>query len=251
VRVIIPPYNLGFQEASNLGVAESKWDIVVLLNNDMIVSQDSLPPLVDHFRNDDVFSVSSRLFMWDGVTFLAGKRKGVFEKGYFKLVDVPNVEETSPTLFTTGGAGAFHRRRFLELQGFDRLYHPAYWEDIDLCYRAWKRGWRSLYEPKSVMYHKHRATIGKKMKSRKLSLITGRNSYLFLWKNITDRDLFLKHLLVLPISLLKDLVKFKMRFPICFALALLRLSKVAYLRIRERKGAKLTDKEVLKIIEQG
>ena len=251
IRVISPPYNLGFQEASNYGVAESKGEIVVLLNNDIMLRPDSLPPLLDHFGSDDVFSVSSKLFMWDEVTFLAGKRMGVFEKGFFKLVEVADIEETSPTLFTTGGAGAFHRKKFLDLHGFDRLYHPLYWEDVDLCYRAWKRGWRTLYEPKSVMYHKHQATITKQMKRLKISYITGRNSYLFLWRNITDSDLFRKHLSILPISLFRDMLRLKMRFPICFALALLRLSRMFYLRSRERNEAKLGDQEVLRIIEEG
>ena len=252
VKIISPRYNLGFQEASNYGVAESKGEIVVLLNNDIMLRQDSLPPLLDHFRSDDVFSVSSKLLMWDEATFLSGKRRGAFENGYFKLIDVGDEEhKASPSLFTTGGAGAFHRHRFLELHGFDRLYHPLYWEDVDLCYRAWKRGWRSLYEPESVMYHKHQATITKQMKRLKISYITGRNSYLFLWRNITERSLFLKHLSILPISLFKDVVKLKMRFPICFAMALLRLSRIVYLRKREKKESRLTDQEVLKIIDGG
>ena len=52
-------------------------------------------------------------------------------------------------------------RKFLELGGFDRLLEPFYLEDTDLGYMAWKRGWKVLYQPRSVVYHEHRGTIGK------------------------------------------------------------------------------------------
>ena len=52
--------------------------------------------------------------------------------------------------------------KFLELGGFDALLAPFYLEDTDLGYMAWKRGWKVLYQPRSVVYHEHRGTIGKR-----------------------------------------------------------------------------------------
>ena len=65
-------------------------------------------------------------------------------------------------VFTGGGSSAFDRRKFLELGGFDHLYRPFYYEDTDLGFMAWKRGWKVLYEPGSIVFHEHRGTIGKK-----------------------------------------------------------------------------------------
>ena len=42
------------------------------------------------------------------------------------------------------------------------LLAPFYLEDTDLGYMAWKRGWKVLYQPRSVVYHEHRGTIGKR-----------------------------------------------------------------------------------------
>ena len=42
-----------------------------------------------------------------------------------------------------------------------RLLRPFYYEDTDLGLMAWKRGWKLLYQPKSVVFHEHRGTIGK------------------------------------------------------------------------------------------
>ena len=42
---------------------------------------------------------------------------------------------------------AVDRKKFIELGGFNRLFTPAYCEDVDLCFRAWRRGSRCIYEP--------------------------------------------------------------------------------------------------------
>jgi GT2 family glycosyltransferase len=61
-------------------------------------------------------------------------------------------------LFTSGGFMAVDRKKFIELGGFNRLFAPAYCEDVDLCFRAWRRGWRCIYEPTSLVWHRHQAT---------------------------------------------------------------------------------------------
>jgi GT2 family glycosyltransferase len=53
---------------------------------------------------------------------------------------------------------AVDRRKFLEIGGFDRLYFPAYGEDVDLCIRAKNKGWKSIYVPESVVWHKEGAS---------------------------------------------------------------------------------------------
>ena len=53
---------------------------------------------------------------------------------------------------------AVDRNKFVKLRGFNRLFAPAYCEDVDLCFRAWRRGWRCIYEPRSVVWHRHQGT---------------------------------------------------------------------------------------------
>ena len=73
-----------------------------------------------------------------------------------------DVTDLFPCFYGGGGSCAFDRRKFLELGGFDALLAPFYLEDTDLGYMAWKRGWKVLYQPRSIVYHEHRGTIGKK-----------------------------------------------------------------------------------------
>jgi len=103
------------------------------------------------------------------------------------------------TRFATGGAMACQRNLFLSLGGFDPIYFPGYVEDIDLSWRAWKRGWIVLYEPASVVYHAGGGTFGRSGRVRTLQL---RNDFLFQWININAPSLYVKHWMVLPVRLI-------------------------------------------------
>src|SRR5205085_943203 len=66
------------------------------------------------------------------------------------------------------------------------LLEPFYLEDTDLGYLAWKRGWKVLYQPRSIVYHEHRGTIGKKFREDYIQAVLKKNFLLFCWKNIHE-----------------------------------------------------------------
>ena len=78
---------------------------------------------------------------------------------------------------------AVDRKKLIELRGFNRLFHPAYCEDLDICFRAWRRGWRCIYEPDSVVHHRHRATWGN-YANGKLDSLELRNLLLMQWSTL-------------------------------------------------------------------
>jgi len=133
-------------------------DILVLLNNDLKVDHDFLAPLVQHFESSDIFSVSARSYDWNGAEVTSGPARLNFENGFYGWKFDTEHQKTCHTLFTSGGFMAVDRKKFIELGGFNRLFMPAYCEDLDLCFRAWRRGWRCIYEPGSVVWHRHQAT---------------------------------------------------------------------------------------------
>ncbi len=247
VNVYKPNRNLGFQGASNFGFQRAKHSIVVSLNNDIEVSSECFTQFAAHFSDPENFSVSAKLLMWDRTTYLSGRRKGIFESGHLKLLDEEGDGTVTPTLFSTGGACAFDREKLLALGGFDPVFHPLYWEDIDLCYRAWKRGWKVIYDPRIVLYHKHRATIEALVEPEKLREITARNSYLFLWKNLSDPAAIVSHLFYLPVWLVRDVVNRRWRFPIGFLMALMRLPQICKARIQEKGQRRRSDEEILNL----
>ncbi len=100
--------------------------------------------------------------------------------------DDPAIQVPYPCAYGGGGSCAFDRRKFLELGGFDELLAPFYMEDTDIGYLAWKRGWKVLYQPRSVVYHEHRGTIGKQFSAAQIDLVLKKNFALFCWKNIHE-----------------------------------------------------------------
>src|SRR5581483_11255699 len=81
-----------------------------------------------------------------------------------------------------------------ELGGFDELLAPFYLEDTDLGYLAWKRGWKVLYQPRSVVWHEHRGTIGKRFRDEQIQAVLKKNYLLFCWKNIHQWRKMTSHL---------------------------------------------------------
>jgi len=244
VRTEQTPQNLGFQEANNYAVKLAESKIVMPMNNDIKLDPKALHYLAQHFDNKDIFAVSGKIFAFDQTTFLYGNRGGYFQKGHFHLYEKPP-EDNSQTLFACGGAFMVNRQKYLDLGGFDSMYHPLYYEEIDLSYRALKRGWKVHYEPQSIAYHKVQATITRQEKLRRISLISARNNYLFVWKNILDRSMTLTFLFYIPLFLLRDLFRLKSRFWIAFYMALKRLPRALKGRSIEQSDVLYSDREIL------
>lgn len=188
VRLVQPGRNLGFAGGANAGVRAARNEIVVLLNNDMRVDRGFLQPLLEGFEDEKVFAVSCQIFFADPTRRReeTGLTEGWWENGSLRVRHRIDEAVTGlfPCFYGGGGSCAFDRRKFLELGGFDELFAPFYLEDADLGFRAWKRGWKVLYQPHSLVWHEHRGTIGRRFNETQIKRVLKRNFLLFAWKNI-------------------------------------------------------------------
>jgi len=182
VRCVVSPKN-DFLFSYNWLVEQLPDDVVVLLNNDLRVDEQFLKPLLRHFQSADVFAVSASSFDWEGNERTIGPARLTFRNGLYGWYYEPQRQELCHTLFASGGFMAVDRRKFLELGGFNRLFHPAYCEDLDLGFRAWRRGWRSIYEPTSIVWHREQASwkVSSVGRSNSLNL---RHSLFFQWSSL-------------------------------------------------------------------
>jgi GT2 family glycosyltransferase len=250
VRVHSLPSNIGFGEGCNAGVEVAEHERIVLLNNDLQVDERFLEPLIPHLENHDVFAVGPKTFFWDRQRVYCSAIRGEFRFGkFFQLWAVRNnndiCDRTAPTLYVSGATLAFHRDKFRQLGGFDSLFSPLYWEETDLCYRAWQRGWTCLYEPRSVVYHKVSATVLSALNRAQRQYYLKRNYFFFLWKNLHDRDLRLKHFAWLPFWLLWALLRFDRIELVAFRDALSRWSAVQERRRSLASSVTFSDRDVL------
>ena len=197
VRLLLLPRNLGFGGGSNAGFAAAKNDIVVLLNSDMRAEPDFLAPLLAGFTDASVFSVTCQIFFSDPNKLReeTGLTETWWQGGSIRVRhrNDPHVTQLFPCAYGGGGSCAFDRRKFFELGGFDEILAPFYMEDTDLGYLAWKRGWKNLYQPASIVYHEHRGTIGKKFSNAHIQGVLQKNFLLFTWKNIHEWPRLLSH----------------------------------------------------------
>lgn len=241
VRLIINQQNLRFARACNVGVREARGEIILLLNSDVWPEKDFLDPLASHFKNQAVFAVGCQEIV-NGKT--RGKSGGRFEKGLLVHREAPD-RDPGLSLWAFGGSAAFSREKWLKLEGLDSLFRPAYWEDIDLSYRAWKRGWEVRFEPKSKVHHEPESTNLTAFGETRIRRIASKNQLLFVWKNIHDRKLIIEHLIWLPLQVLRALFRGDGAFVSGAILATFQLPEALGKRKKESQAATRSDSSIL------
>ncbi|MDO9565593.1 MAG: glycosyltransferase family 2 protein [Candidatus Desulfaltia sp.] len=244
--------NKGFSATANDGIFAAKNRIVVLLNSDVHISEDFLQFLPRHFENGAIFAVRPGLksSIDDSGDDLENPRiGGEFKRGFF---NVPLVKRRKHDIafFAGGGAAAFDKKKFEQLGGFDEIFSPFYYEDVDLSYRAWKRGWNIVYEPESQAYHQSGATIGKTSTPLRVQAIAERNRYFLVWKNILDRNLLFQHIIFIPLRIGISLLKGRIAPTIGFFCALKSIKKVLIKRKHEMQFLKRKDYMVFNLFAE-
>ena len=229
IKLIKHRVNRGFSASVNTGVRAAKGNLILLINTDVLPEQDFLEPVLPHFQDSKVFAVSLHEKGY-------GSAKGQFGDGYIQLAMGEENNEAHQSFYVSGGSGVFRRSTWVELGGMDeKLLSPFYWEDIDLCYRASKRGYINLWEPKGVVVHKHESTISK-FPREYVARVRERNQLLMLWKNITSPNLMQKHI----VGLFARLIHHPGYIRIIF-MALGRLGTAIERHKKEVKESKISD----------
>lgn len=229
VKLVVHRKNRRFAVACNSGVKTAQGEIVVLLNNDVAPQANFLEPLLRHFKDGQVFSVGCKeRSTAAGRTFEGGRGLGGFKRGFLVHWRAKDQNKTS-TLWTTGGSMAVDREKWLQLGGMDSLYRPAYWEDIDLSWRARKKGWKVLFEPQSVVFHQHETTNVRAFGQKEIKVLAYKNQFLFVWKNGGLRMIF-SHFFWLPYHLVKTLLAGDFLFWQGFFLALKQMPEAVLKR---------------------
>lgn len=236
--------NGGFSSNVNEGVKRCTGDIFLLLNTDAGIDHSIFEFALPHFKNPEVFSV--------GCNTGGSWAKGEFRDGFFWHGQGQG-KETHRTLWASGGSGIFKKSIWDELGGLDELFNPFYEEDVDLGYRATKRGYVNIWESKAKVEHYHQGVasgdkemgvIAEYFSKEKVTRVAERNHLIFIWKNITSEKLFTEHK--------KALAKMLIRHPKywgTFLTALAKLPEIKKRREVEKREAKLSDEEIFNLFK--
>jgi|GEM_PF-2346883 len=188
VRTVRFEKNLGFGRACNEGAQAASHEFVVFLNNDTLVDEQWLIPLIKVLSERKRAVVAgSRLFDPDGTTLQhAGfvirhdDKPVMLYRGFPPVVGIGDRQRCMQAV--SGASMAVRREVFLSLGGFDEVFVNGF-EDIDFCLRVRKRGWQVWYVPESRVVHLEGRTEGR-FEKEKL------NTKIFLdrWQGKVRRD---------------------------------------------------------------
>ncbi|MGH3537438.1 MAG: glycosyltransferase [Pseudonocardiaceae bacterium] len=191
-RLIRSATNTGFAGGCNLGVSHATGSIVGFLNSDARPHRDWARAAAEVLRDDrGVAAVASKVLDWDGerIDYVDGGLTwyGMGYKPHIGKPDDGAHDTARDVLFGTGAALLVRREVFERLGGFDERFF-MFCEDVDLGWRLNLRGYRVRYEPRSIAYHRHHASLRGADPARETYLLE-RNALAALYKNVSDETL--------------------------------------------------------------
>ncbi len=194
IKLVRHQVNLRFPISINDGFKNATGDIVFLLNQDLKPQKDLVKNTVRHFNNPDVFAVT---FNENGRSWADGK----WVDGMLEFTNGKLDNQLHDSLWPSGGSSAIRHDLWNKLGGFDPIFTPGYFEDLDLGLRAHKAGYKIIWDPKCRVDHLTEGTFPKSFGAKKLQYIKERNYLIAVWKNI-DNKLWPAHIF----SLIKRII---------------------------------------------
>ncbi len=161
-KQIVNLANLGYVGGNNIGIKHARGKYLLILNNDTKVTPSFIEPLIEDFQKcPDLGIVQSKIFIMDKPDLLDNVASYLTNTGF--IYHVGYLEKNKPEyqtfreIFAAKGACMMIDRKILKLGAFDDQFW-CYFEETDLCWRAWVMGYKIGFEPRSVIIHKMGAT---------------------------------------------------------------------------------------------
>lgn len=185
--------NLGFVHSCNAGAAVARGRVIVLLNNDTLVTPGWLDRLVDSLELPSMGLAGACLTYPDGRLQEAGgivfSDAAGWNYGRGGNPSDPRYRYRRSVDYCSGAAVALSRKLFTDIGGLDARYAPAYYEDTDLAMRVRDMGLRVVYEPEAVVVHLEGASAGTDLsRGMKSYQVANRGKFLQRWRQVLDRS---------------------------------------------------------------
>lgn len=207
--------NLGFAGGNNLGIAEAKGDYLFFVNNDTILPQDCIEPLIHRFSLERNIGVASpKIKYYDDPTLIqyagytpmnpfTARNRGI---GY-QEVDKGQHDNPIETSFAHGAAMMVKKEVINQIGPMPEVFF-LYYEEFDWCEQIRRGGFTIYYEPKSLIYHRESISVGKNSPMKAYYIM--RNRILYMRRNSSNLKLMVFYLFlaiaILPKEMLKHLV---------------------------------------------
>lgn len=197
ITVIKNETNLGFLKNCNHAAGFARGRYVLFLNNDTLVQDNWLKPLVTLIESDpSIGLVGSKLIYNHDLLQEAG---GIFWKdgsawnyGNKKDPTLPEYNYVKETDYISGAAIMISRDLWTRIGGFDETFAPAYYEDSDLAFTVRKLGYKVMYQPLSVVIHLEGISNGTDLSSgMKAYQVTNQSKFCRKWRDVLENNHFM------------------------------------------------------------
>ncbi|MFL2840758.1 MAG: glycosyltransferase family 2 protein [Pseudohongiellaceae bacterium] len=234
VKLVQHEFNKGFAAGIRSGVAVASFELVFLLNSDVLLLPGCLDKLRKFFDKKDTFAVSPLILNQDQEVNLSSWTRSQFSHGRLKLLpwelsSLSKMQQSNVgflTLYCSGGSVMMRKEMFEKLGGFSEIYKPFYYEDFDLGLRAWYQGWTSYFYPNAEVIHTDKGTIKDHFKSDLIKSTQRRNRYFLEWIHFSITRLIFSTIPFTLIQLLGELVLFDKKNIKAFFTAITKVSEI-------------------------
>ena len=200
IKIILNNNNYGFARGYNEALQFIEEPYYALVNSDIEVTENWLEPILSTFdSNNEIAIIQPKILAYNNKEYFeyAGAAGGYIDKFGFPFCrgrifetlekDTKQYNDSTEIFWATGACFFIKKEAFNKLEGFDTDFF-AHQEEIDLCWRAFNLGYKTIYNSKSVVYHIGGATL--KTDSPHKTFFNFRNSLWMLLKNLPKKKLF-------------------------------------------------------------
>lgn len=189
IRVLKYAKPFNYSAINNFAVAQAEGELICFLNNDMeAMTGEWLEEMVSHALRPEIGAVGGKLFFPDGtlqhtgiILGLGGPAGHILYKfnsntgGYYNRARlVCNYSAV------TAACMVLRKSVFLEAGGLDEEHLPVSYNDVDLCLRIERLGYRNLYTPFAQFYHHESASRGED--AARENYVRSRNEIEVMWQ---------------------------------------------------------------------
>ena len=240
IIVIESDINQGFSVTCNKGINAASNEFICISNTDVTFTEDYFTCSLESFTSPEIFAVKGDIINYqnnfDEVIVIERVFQLYFKRGFLRFN--PNVKPEHihnstdiDTQFVLLGCCFICRGEILkELNGYDEIYSPFYWEDSDLAQRALKKGYTLIYNKKCRIYHELSATISNNVGNIKRRLVSNRNKFIFTWRHLVGIKNWSLHIFYTILNLLTRWLTLDWKYYVAFLTALRTILKNIYLR---------------------
>ncbi|MBI2902351.1 MAG: glycosyltransferase [Candidatus Methylomirabilis oxyfera] len=236
-RVIELGVNTGFSHANNVGIREAKGELILTVNFDVALENDFIGELVSAIQTDERVGWAAGYVLKLATYGLTGEidcsghymTRSRYAHGFDLSKPFRRADYFSPAyVFGASACAALYRRAMLEdiaVDGevFDEDFF-AYFEDVDLDWRAQQRGWKCRYTPLALGYHMRGGTG--LIKRPEVAALELSNRFLMMIKNDTG-SLLLRDLLHVFKRTIRDVLENLEKNPRAVPIAVARVARYA------------------------